>query len=368
MLFRSFTEGISVYEEAHSKTGWGDPFSLSMIQALQKYGLVPMADLNGVFVRPKYPNQVVFAYFQGGLICEYVIDKFGFEKINQMLRAYGEAKTDAQVFQEQLGMSLEDFDKAFKEYARVKTYDFGKAVDFSAMSRMNVHTMAEPKESDKGKKGEEEGETEINIQSFVGGVIGDAPGEPKDFIGKLRQASKLRGEKKYDEAIKAAEEAKAMLPPYTEDGNPYELLASIYEERGDKAKATAELMTWRENRGRHPEAFIKLADLLHDAGRKKEAVQVLEDLLQVAMYDIRIHQKLGDWSIELNDYAAAARAFQGVLALNPPDKAEAHYKLATAYMNLQQKDKARAQVLAALEIAPGYRPAQKLLLDLAGAE
>jgi hypothetical protein len=37
-------------------------------------------------------------------------------------------------------------------------------------------------------------------------------------------------------------------------------------------------------------------------------------------------------------------------------------------MHLQQKDKARTQVLAALEIAPGYRPAQKLLLDLAGAE
>ena len=75
-----------------------------------------------------------------------------------------------------------------------------------------------------------------------------------------------------------------------------------------------------------------------------------------------------DWSLGLGDYAAAARAFQGVLALNPPDKAEAHYKLATAYMNLSQKDKARTQVLAALEIAPGYRPAQKLLLDLAGAE
>jgi cellulose synthase operon protein C len=373
---RWFTEGISVYEEAHSKTGWGDPFSLSMIQALQKYGLVPMSDLNGVFVRPKYPNQVVFAYFQGGLICEYIIEKHGFAKLNEMIRAYAEAKTDEQVFKELLGVSLTEFDNQFKEYARAKTYDFGKAVDFSSMNKMGLNiapsNLPKPKEEGKpgeqGKEGEEGEGNQVNIETFVQGVLSEAQGNPQDFIGKLRAAARLHREKKDDEAIKMAEEAKAMLPPYTEDANPYELLAEIYESRGEEEKAVAELMTWRQNRGRNPEAFAKLAALLHELGRKKEAIQVVEDSLQVSMFDIKSHQRLGDWSLEEGDNEAAVRAFQGVIALNPPDKAEAHYKLATAYMKLSDKPKARTQVLAALEIAPGYRPAQKLLLDLAGAE
>ena len=312
---------------------------------------------------------MVFAYFQGGMICEYIIEKHGFAKINAMLRAYGESKTDAQVFEEHLGMSLEEFDKAFKEYARVKTYDFGKAVVFSAIPGVEMHAgPGHPPTPPTPPRPGEEGNEEINIGTFVDGVLSEAQGDPKDFIGKLRVAARLNGEKKVDEAIKVAEEAKAMLPPYTEDGNPYELLAGIYLERGEKEKAVAELMAWRKNRGRNPESFAKLAGLLYELGRKKEAMQVVEDSLQVAMYDIKSHQRLGEWSLEEGDNSTAARAFQGVLALNPPDKAEAHFKLATAYLNLAQKDDARAQVIAALEIAPGYRPAQKLLLDLAGAE
>lgn len=366
---RWFTEGLSVYEEAHSKLGWGDPLSLTTFHALQKYGLVAMNELNGVFVRPKYPNQVVFAYFQSGLICEYIIDKHGFAKINEMLRAYGEAKTDAQVFQEKLGVSLEEFDKLFKEYAREKTYDFGKAVDFSKMEDQSIEArFVHPPGT--GGEGEEEGEEEEegDPQAFVKGLLEEAQGTSQDFIGKLRTASRLRKEKKLKEAIQIAEEAKAMLPPYTEDGNAYELLADIYIEQGQKEKAVAELLEWRRHRGRNPEAFSKLANLLHEQGRRKEAMQVVEDSLQVAMYDIKSHQSLGDWSLEEGDNATAIRAFQGVLALNPPDQAAAHYKLATAYMKLSKTAEAREQVLAALEIAPGYRPAQKLLLELAGAE
>ena len=46
------------------------------------------------------------------------------------------------------------------------------------------------------------------------------------------------------------------------------------------------------------------------------------------------------------------------------DKAGAEFELAQAYFAAGQKDKAQESVLAALETAPGYRPAQKLLLEL----
>ena len=46
--------------------------------------------------------------------------------------------------------------------------------------------------------------------------------------------------------------------------------------------------------------------------------------------------------------------------------AGAHYHLAKAYWTARDNQNARQEVLAALEIAPGYREAQKLLLEVAG--
>ena len=58
------------------------------------------------------------------------------------------------------------------------------------------------------------------------------------------------------------------------------------------------------------------------------------------------------------------REFTAVLALKPLDKATAQYELAQAYLALGDKAKAEESVLAAMETAPGFRPAQKLLVQI----
>ena len=63
-------------------------------------------------------------------------------------------------------------------------------------------------------------------------------------------------------------------------------------------------------------------------------------------------------------YDAAICEYNALVASNPVDKAGAQYDLAQAYFAANEKDKAEQSVLAALETAPGYRPAQKLLLRL----
>jgi len=64
------------------------------------------------------------------------------------------------------------------------------------------------------------------------------------------------------------------------------------------------------------------------------------------------------------NYDGAIREYNARVASNPVDKAGAEFNLAQAYFAAGKKDKAEETVLAALEIAPGYRPAQKLLLEL----
>jgi hypothetical protein len=60
----------------------------------------------------------------------------------------------------------------------------------------------------------------------------------------------------------------------------------------------------------------------------------------------------------------AIRSFQTVLKLDPPDRADVHYRLARLFQ--KQKDpEARRQVLLALEEAPRFRAAHALFLQIA---
>jgi Flp pilus assembly protein TadD len=56
-----------------------------------------------------------------------------------------------------------------------------------------------------------------------------------------------------------------------------------------------------------------------------------------------------------------------LVALDPPDKAQAHYDLARSLDAVGNRAEARRQVLRSLEIAPGFEKAQELLLKLRSA-
>jgi tetratricopeptide (TPR) repeat protein len=333
---RWFTEGLSVYEETRARAGWGDPMTLTIVQALQQNKLIPLEDLNGAFVRPKYPTQIEVAYFQAGMACGFIADKHGFPKILAMLAAYGKGQNDAEVVQEVLGLSPAEFDTAFKAYAREHTNGFAQALNLEWAG---------------ADKTPEELRAEVEKN-------------PGNYFARLHLAAALQKEKKFAEAISQAQAAQELFPSFTDGGNPYELLADAYEGLGRKDKAAGALLLWKERKGRNPKTFQRLATLLQDTGRTAEAIPVLQEALNVSMLDLDIHERLAESLAESAHPEAAVREYQAVLALDPPDKAEAHYRLAVAYQALSDVRSARQQVLAALEIAPGFRPAQKLLLEL----
>jgi len=68
---------------------------------------------------------------------------------------------------------------------------------------------------------------------------------------------------------------------------------------------------------------------------------------------------LGEWNGAVSERRA-------VLALDPADRADAHFRLARAHFRAGERAEARTQVLRALEIAPSYEAALDLLLELRG--
>ena len=72
--------------------------------------------------------------------------------------------------------------------------------------------------------------------------------------------------------------------------------------------------------------------------------------------------------MDLSNTNGAIREFQAVLAGKPVDAAGAHYQLAKAFQAAKRNADATEEVFAALELAPEYKPAQKLLLELNAKE
>jgi tetratricopeptide (TPR) repeat protein len=95
---------------------------------------------------------------------------------------------------------------------------------------------------------------------------------------------------------------------------------------------------------------------------------VLERLNLIYLEDDQAHGRLGALSLDLGHAKIAEREYQAVLDLKPADPAAAHLGLALAYKMENRPDQAREEVISALEAAPNFKPAQKLLLELSGKE
>lgn len=312
---RWFTEGLAVYEETAASPDWGDRLDSYAIEAIQKKKLLPVAQLDRGFVRPEYPEQVLVSYFEGGQICSYIAEKWGYSKLLDMVHSFAAIKTTPQVIQEDLGLTSEQFDKQFLAWLEART-------------KTQVEHYAD------WKKGQQE-------------IV------------------KAENKGDYNTVIEKGNAIRDWYPDYVEQHSVYDSLAKAYLAKNDKAAAMAQLEKYSSEGGRDPVIVKKLATLEEEAGHKDKAVAALERLNYIYPEDQELHQRLGTLLLAQNDTKDAIREFRAVIALNPIDPANAHYQLARALKQAQRNDEARDQVVMALEAAPGFKPAQQLLLKLA---
>lgn len=312
---RWFTEGLAVHEEGERSAEWRNRVTPEVLIAVRDHKLLPIAKLDRGFVFPEYPTQVVVSYFQAGSICDFIQERWGEAKLLSMVHSHTKMMTTPQVIKEDLGLAPDEFD--------------GQYLDW--ISR---------------KYGAE-------VSHF---------GEWREKLKALVQAAQ---EKQYDIVLAQGPAVIALYPEYVEDANPYELMADAYKAKGDAKGEIATLTAYEHEGGEMPDVLKRLATLEGNAGQRNEAAATLERLNYIyPVHDEDLHRRLGDLLYAQREYEGAIREYGALVASNPVDKAGAEYSLAQAYFSANRKDKAQESVLAALETAPGYRPAQKLLLEL----
>ena len=315
---RWFTEGLAVHEETVVSPEWGDRLAPEEIAAIKDKTLLPIAELDRGFIHPKSPLQVGVSYFQAGRICDYITDKFGWDTILAMLHDYAADQDTSTVIRKELKMEPAEFDKQFFAFV--------------------------------------EADTKKTVDNF------------DDWKKRIKQVNEMSKAKDYDGVIKEGLAIRDFYPDYVEAGSVYEFLAAAYVAKDDKAAATDQLERYVHAGGRNPGSIKQLGKLLTDAGNQKEAAAILERLNYIYPLDNDQHRTLGSLWLDQGNVPGAIRELGAVVAHNPIDPAEAHYQLARAFNLNHQSAKAQDELVSALEAAPTYRPAQKLLLELNAAE
>lgn len=312
---RWFTEGLAVHEETAVDPEWGDRLDPGAIRAMKDKKLLPIATLDKGFTRPSYPNQVIVSYFQAGKICDYIEGKWGWQTLLAMLRDFGTGAGTPAVVEKHLKIKPEEFDKEFLAWL--------------------------------------EKSTESQVKGF------------EEWTKRLRAMSADVKAKNWDKVIPEAEALGKIYPDYVEAGSPYEILADAHLEKKNTAGAIAALTGYAKAGGRYPATLKKLAKLLDEAGQPEQAARALERINFIyPVQDEEMHRLQGELWLKVGNTDKAIREFQASVFSKPIDAATSYYNLARAYRAAGQLDNARDNLVSALEAAPSFRPAQKLLLEL----
>jgi tetratricopeptide (TPR) repeat protein len=311
---RWFTEGLAVHEEGAAHAEWANRLTPEVVAAIRDKKLLPVAKMDRGFIFPEYPSQVIVSYFQAGTVCDYISQHWGDDALLGMVHSYAENKTTPEAIETNLKVTPEEFDTQYMAWLEKRV-----------------------------------GTTAANFDKW------------REQLKALVELAKLKQD---DAVIASGTQVIAMYPEYVGDANAYEYVAQAQLTKGNKQAALTVLTAYQKMGGESPTTLKKLASLEEELGHAVEAAATLDGINFIYPEDEGMHRHLGDLWLAQGNSAGAVREYTAVLALKPLDQASAEYDLARAYLAAGDGAKAEERVLLSLEVAPGFRPAQKLLLEI----
>ncbi|MEO7317754.1 MAG: tetratricopeptide repeat protein [Chthoniobacteraceae bacterium] len=335
---RWLSEGISVYEERQQRGNWGEKMQPRYRAMILGDDLTPVSQLSGAFLKPKTPAHLGFAYYESSLVVEYLIERFGLEKMKRVLAdlARGVDVNDAIAAHAQ---PIAKIDAEFAERAKALAKAVGPALDW-----------AKPKPKDVADDA---------VEDFVAK-------NPNNFEALLAQAMKRVKAKEWESAKSPLKKLIELYPEQHDADSAYSLLALAHRELKETDAELAVLNKIAELSPDAPDAFARLMELAKERKDWPEVLANAERFAAVNPLSALPHRADAEASEALGKKPRAIAAYRTVLKLDPENPADIHYRLARL-LHETRDPAAKREVLLALEEAPRFREALKLLIEIDAA-
>jgi len=364
---RWLSEGISVYEETERKRSWGMPMDVtyramilgepldnkaSVVASTGSGGLGggtenvapqprsylrPLSKMSAAFLEAKSPMELQFAYFQSSLAVRFIVEKFGIEALQQILDSLAKGLSIQDALQRHAG-SLEQLDLEFKKYARQAASEWSSKGDFTKIDL--------PTGSDWDPWQQLLDQNPNNIALLRGAVL------------------KLVEVERYEDALQLLDRWQKIMPDDASSSGVYALRAIVYrklKQADEERKSLVEIVSRNSDA---IDALRRLIELDKASGKQSEVLQWTAEILAVNPFLSDVHRIRAEAAEDLRQIPIAAESWRSILQLKPIDPAEAHLRYAQACLANQQVDLAKRHALMAIEEAPRYREALKLLSQI----
>jgi tetratricopeptide (TPR) repeat protein len=343
---RWLTEGISEYEETQARPEWGREMEIPFAMALERGKALKLADLNSGFTRP---DTIALAYFEASLLVDHIVKTYGMAKLQALVQSYGQGLEGDAAVEKTVGVKLPDLQASFD-----------KALD-ARFGPIRTALRAIPGVS--GAPGAGAGGPPAARPAVLdlAALREAAAAHPGNYAAQMAYGQALAAAKDRA-AFEPLEKAAALVPGATGEDSPHVVMAKLAEELGDAARAMSEYRAALSQDHTTIEPARRLAALAEKASAQSALLQAYDRIVAIDPFDPLAHTGLGRLALTNNQPETAVREFKAALVIGPADKASAHCDLAEAYLLAKRPADAKAQALAALEIAPSYDRAQELLL------
>ncbi|MBL9202779.1 MAG: tetratricopeptide repeat protein [Opitutaceae bacterium] len=336
---RWLSEGISVHEEREANPASGMRIDARYREMILGPDLVPVSRLSAAFLAPKTPRHLQFAYLQSSLVVEFLIGRFGLEKIRAIL---GELRngTEINTAIARHTVEMEEFEKEFAAYARERAEKLAPGMDWTKPEAELLVPGAEDKLAEWGKA------------------------HPDNYWLLRQQAIRAMEKQKWAEARKPLERLLELYPRQKGADSIHRQLIAAHKALGDAAGERRTLEAWAGADDEAVEAYLRLMEL--GAAEKDWAVvrRNAERYLAVNPLVPAPYRALAQAATASGDDSTAIVAWRTLLQLDVPERADANFQLATLLNNRGDDREARRHLLLALEETPRYREALALLLKL----
>jgi tetratricopeptide (TPR) repeat protein len=331
---RWLSEGLSVYEERQANPAWGMRMNPRFREMILGDELTPISKLSGAFMSPESNVRLQFAYFESSLVVEHIVERFGLESIRKILR--------------DLSRGVKINDAIAKHTEPMKKLE----VAFAKYAKAKAESLAPELEWDKP----DPRELRANIAEL-------AKKHPKNFYVLSQQSRRAINARDWEAAKTHCRKLLKLFPRQNGGANnPYVLLAKAHRELKEFSEEQKTLETLAGMNDDAYDVFLRLIELTAEV-EDWDAVRLnCERALAVNPLLPQPHRQLAIAAEAQHRPKPAIESWQTLLELDPLDSAEPHYHLA---LLLRETDNAKAKrhLLMALEEAPRFRKALRLLLD-----
>jgi tetratricopeptide (TPR) repeat protein len=335
---RWLSEGISVYEERQANPAWGERMNLAYRDMILTNALTPLSELSGAFLTPKTSRSLLFAYYESSLVVEFLARQYGLDTLKAILR---DLRDGAEINHAIAAHTapMPELESRFAAFARDKAENLAPGADL-------------------GKPPDDRSGLVFTLWEKT---------HPDNYYLKLEQAKNLIDEKNWAGARPALESLAALYHGERRGENPLWLLASAERNLNDTNAEFATLRKFAAQESDFVDLYVRLIDLCAASKDWADEINYAEQLLAVNPLIAAPYAALAEASAASGRNDEAIDAYRKLLLLDPPDPAEAHYQLARLlHARGGSESEARRHVLQALEDAPRFRDAQRLLLEIEG--